>query len=135
MGRSGYNYMSELHGSSHQRSMIAEINAVYNPALVVLDGVEAFIDDGPERGTKVWGDVILAGTDRVAIDAVGLAILRILGYNGIASQGPIFVQEQIRRAVELGLGIDGADKIEFVTDDSESSSYASQLRERMLQSG
>ena len=134
-GRSGYNYMSELHGSYQQLSMIAEINAVYNPALVVLDGVEAFIDDGPERGTKVWGDVILAGTDRVAIDAVGLAILRILGYNGIASQGPIFVQEQIRRAVELGLGIDGADKIEFVTDDSESSSYASQLRERMLQSG
>jgi uncharacterized protein (DUF362 family) len=135
MGRSGYNYMSELHSSSYQRSMIAEINSVYNPALVVLDGVEAFIDDGPERGTKVWGDVILAGTDRVAIDAVGLAILRALGYRGIASQGPIFVQEQIRRAVELGLGIDGTDKIEFVTDDSESSSYASQIRERMLQSG
>ena len=34
--------------------------------------VEAFIDEGPDTGTKAWGEVILAGTDRVAIDAVGL---------------------------------------------------------------
>lgn len=135
IGRGGYNYMSELHGSPFQRLMIAEINAIYDPALVVLDGVEAFIDDGPERGTKVWGDVILAGSDRVAIDATGLAILRSLGYSGIAAQGPIFAQEQIARAVELGLGIDGVDKIEFVTDDPESAAYAGRIRELMLQSG
>jgi len=97
--------------------------------------VQAFIDDGPERGTKVWGEVILAGTDRVAIDAVGLAVLRSLGYKGVAASGPLFAQEQIARAVELGLGIDRADKIEFVTDDSESDAFASQIRERMLQSG
>ena len=135
MGRGGFNYMTELHASPFQRLMIAEVNAVYDPALVVLDGVEAFIDDGPERGTKVWGDVILAGTDRVAIDAVGLALLRALGYGGVAAQGEIFAQEQIARAVELGLGIDGVDKIEFVTDDPESAAYAAQIRERMLQSG
>jgi uncharacterized protein (DUF362 family) len=135
MGSAGYNYMIELHNSSYQRSMIAEINAVYNPDLIVLDGVEAFIDDGPERGTKVWGEVILAGTDRVAIDAVGLAVLRSLGYKGVAASGPLFAQEQIARAVELGLGIDRADKIEFVTDDSESATFTSQIRERMLQSG
>ena len=40
----GYNYMTELHSSRHQRRMIAEINAAYAPALIVLDGVEAFID-------------------------------------------------------------------------------------------
>jgi uncharacterized protein (DUF362 family) len=66
--------------------MIAEINAVYNPVLVVLDGVEAFIENGPDRGTKVWGELILAGTDRVAIDAVGVALLRSLGYRGEAAQ-------------------------------------------------
>jgi uncharacterized protein (DUF362 family) len=85
MGGDGYNYMNELHSSSFQRVMIAEANAVYNPALVVLDGVQAFIDNGPERGRKVWGEVILAGTDRVAIDAVGLALLRSLGYTGVAA--------------------------------------------------
>ena len=135
VGAGGYNYMSELHSSSAQRLMIAEINAVYDPALVVLDGVEAFIDDGPERGTKVWGEAILAGTDRVAIDAVGLAMLRSLGYRGIAAEGPIFAQEQIARAVQLGLGVAGVDKIDLITDDAESAAYADQIRELMLQSG
>ena len=135
MGGGGANYMSELHNSAYQRLMIAEVNAVYDPAMVVLDGVEAFIDNGPDRGTKVWGEVILAGTDRVAIDAVGLAILRSLGYSGIAANGPIFAQEQIARAVELGLGVDGVNKIDFVTDDPESAAYAAQIRELMVGSG
>jgi uncharacterized protein (DUF362 family) len=135
MGSGGYNYMTELHGSPSQRLMIAEANAVYNPTLILLDGVEAFIDQGPDRGTKVWGEAILAGNDRVAIDAAGLAILRHLGYNGVAAGGPIFAQEQIARAVELGLGIDGAQKIQFLTDDPDSASYAEQIRDLMLQSG
>ena len=69
--------------------MIAETNRVYEPALALLDGVEAFIDEGPDRGTKVRGEVIMAGTDRVALDAVSLALLRILGYTGVAANGPI----------------------------------------------
>ncbi|MGE5249409.1 MAG: DUF362 domain-containing protein [Bacteroidota bacterium] len=135
MGRGGHNYMSELHNSPYQRSMIAEVNAVYDPALVVLDGVEVFIDRGPDRGTKVWGEVILAGTDRVAIDATGLAILRSLGYRGAAAEGPIFAQEQIARAVGLGLGVDQPDKIDFITDDAESAAYAARIRGQMRQSG
>jgi len=135
MGRGGYNYMTELHTSPYQRSMIAEINAVYDPALIVLDGVEAFIDKGPDTGTIAWGEVILVGTDRVAIDAVGLALLRYLGYNGVAAEGPIFAQEQIARAVELGLGIDSVEKIEFMTDDAESAAYVHQIRQLMLASG
>lgn len=135
MGSSGHNYMTELHNSLSQRLMIAEVNTVYEPALIVLDGVEAFIDQGPDRGTRVWGEVILAGTDRVAIDAVGLALLRYQGYTGIAANGPLFAQEQIARAVELGLGIDGPHKISLLTDDPESAAYAAQIREQMQFSG
>jgi len=134
-GNSGHNYMTELHNSPHQRLMIAEINAVYDPALIVLDGVEAFIDSGPDIGTKVWGNVILVGTDRVAIDAIGLALLRHLGYKDVAADGPIYAQEQISRAVELGLGVDSAEKIEFITDDNDSAAYADQIRQLMLASG
>jgi uncharacterized protein (DUF362 family) len=135
MGRGGYNFMSELHNSPFQRLMIAEINAVYDPALVVLDAVEAFVDNGPERGTKVWGEAVLAGTDRVAVDAAGLTLLRHLGYNGVAASGPVFAQEQIARAVELGLGVSSADGIEFVSDNAESAAYAAQIRESLLASG
>jgi uncharacterized protein (DUF362 family) len=124
-----YNYMSELHGSPDQRRMIAEVNVAYQPDLIVLDGVEAFVDGGPARGKKVDAQVILAGTDRVAIDAVGVAILRHFGTTSAVSRGAIFQQEQIARAVELGLGVDGPEEIELITDDPDSAAYAAQIRE------
>ena len=123
-----HNYMSELHGSPHQRRMIAEVNAAYQPDLVVLDGVEAFVDGGPDRGKRVEAQVILAASDRVAIDAIGVAILRHFGTTPAVSQGPIFQQEQIARAVELGLGVDSPEEIELITDDPESEAYAAQIQ-------
>jgi uncharacterized protein (DUF362 family) len=84
--------------------MIAEANAAYTPALIVMDGVEAFVDGDPEAGKRARGEVVLARTDRVALDAVGVALLRHLGTPPEVSQGAIFEQEQIARPVELGLG-------------------------------
>lgn len=129
-----YNYMSELHSSPHQRRMIAEINVAYQPDLVVLDGVEAFVQGGPAHGKQVDAQVILAGVDRVAVDAVGVAILRRFGTTPAVSQGSIFQQEQIARAVELGLGVDSPDKIELITGDPESATYAAQIQD-ILQQG
>lgn len=123
-----YNYMKELHSSPHQRRMIAEINAAYTPDLVVLDGVEAFTTGGPDRGTKVNAEIILAGTDRVAIDAVGVALLRYYGTTPEVSKGKIFEQDQLARAVELKLGVTGPEQIELVTDDRESKDYAEKIR-------
>ena len=123
---SGYNYMGELHNSANQRRMIAEINTVYQPALILLDGVEAFISGGPDVGQKVPSGVMLAGTDRIAVDAVGAAILRYFGAN---LQGGIFEQEQIARAVELGVGVDSPEKIEFITADEPSTEFAMQIKE------
>ena len=127
-----HDYMSELHSSPHQRRMIAEINAAYQPELVVLDGVEAFVDGGPDRGTQVAARVILAGTDRVAIDAVGVAVLRYFGTTPAVSQGSIFQQEQIARAVELGLGVESPEQIDLVTDDAGSEAYAAEIHEILV---
>jgi uncharacterized protein (DUF362 family) len=123
-----YNFMRELHSSPDQRRMIAEINAAYRPELVVLDGVEAFVNGGPEAGKKVTASVVLAGTDRVAIDAVGVAILRYYGTTPEVSRGGIFEQEQIARAVQLGIGVSSPKQIEIVTDDRESAEYAKSIR-------
>jgi uncharacterized protein (DUF362 family) len=127
-GAGGYPYMNELHSSKHQRQLIAEINTAYKTDLIVLDGVEAFVDGGPHIGTRVKADVILAGTDRVAIDAVGVAVLRLLGTTPEVSRGKIFEQEQIKRAAELGVGVKAADEIEVVTGDKESEEYAQKVR-------
>jgi len=128
----GYPYMQELHMSPHMRRMIAEINTAYSPDLVVLDGVDAFTEGGPATGKHVKANVILAGNDRVAIDAVGVAILRLFGTTPELNQGHIFEQEQIARAVELGLGINSPDEIQLVTGDKESEDFAAQVRDILL---
>ena len=123
------NNMRELHTSFlSQRKMIAEVNLAYRPALILLDGSEAFVDKGPMEVPKKRADVILAGTDRIAIDAVGLAVLKELGSNRAIMDTPIFAQEQIARAVELGLGVKSPDAIEIVSEDEESRRYAEKLR-------
>ncbi len=122
-----YNYMSELHSSPHQRLMIAEINTAYAPDLVVLDGVEAFVQGGPAQGERVQANVVLASTDRVALDGAGVAILRYFGTTPAVSQGAIFEQEQIAHAAELGLGVTGPQQVELVTDDEEGERFIQEL--------
>jgi uncharacterized protein (DUF362 family) len=124
----GYDYMRELHGSPQQRRMIAEINTAYAPILVVLDGVEAFVSGGPDVGEKVHAGVMVAGTNRVAVDAVGVALLRLLGTTAEVRRGTIFDQEQIARAVELGMGVAGPEQIELVTGDPASAELARRVR-------
>ena len=68
----------------------------------------------------------------MAIDAVGVAILRLLGTTPEVSRGLIFEQEQIARAVELGLGVESPDQIQLVTDDSESEAFAGRVRDILL---
>ena len=121
--------MSELHSSPHQRKLIAEINASFKPALVVLDGIDAFVDGGPATGKRAQGNVFLAATDRVAIDAVGVAILKSLGSNDQVMNTKIFDQEQISRAVELGLGASSPSEIEMIPADEQSREYRDRVSE------
>jgi len=125
--------MTELHSSNYQREMIAEINSVYNPDLIVMDGVVTFVDRGPMEGTRVEANVFVAGTDKIAIDAVGVALLRILGTTPEVTKGPIFEQAQIKRAVELGLGITSPNEIEFLTDSEDSEELVAEIKEELAQ--
>lgn len=125
--RNGYDYMAELHGSPYQQEMIAEINAPFAPALVVLDGVEAFVDGGPATGTRAAGNVVLAAADRVAADAAGLAVLKVLGSNTAVMGRPIFAQRQIARAAALGLGAASAEDVALVPADPESEAFGGRV--------
>jgi uncharacterized protein (DUF362 family) len=126
--------MLELHTSLLSiQKMIAEINLAYQPALILLDGIDAFVDRGPSHGPIKQADVILAGTDRIAIDAAGLAVLKHVGSNRAIMEKKIFEQGQIARAVELGLGISRPENIEIVTDDAAGKDYAEKLKRILLQ--
>jgi uncharacterized protein (DUF362 family) len=132
--RHGYDYMRELHSSPHQRKMIAEINAPFKPDLIVLDGIDAFVDGGPMTGKRAKGKVFLASTDRVAMDSVALAVLKALGSNEQIMNRKIFDQEQIARAVQLGLGASSPSEIDLVPADERSREYCARVGE-MLSGG
>ena len=117
-----------MHASPDMRRMIAELNTGYRPNLIVLDGVTAFTDGGPSRGELTAANVMIGGNDRVAVDAVGLAMLKSLGANRAIMGRGVFQQEQIARAVELGLGASGSDQIDIITGDTESRACADELR-------
>jgi uncharacterized protein (DUF362 family) len=127
VGLTPKNIRRTMHRSPDMRRMIAELNTGYRPQLIVLDGVSAFTDGGPSSGQLKAGNVMIAGDDRVAVDAVGLAVLKELGANDAIMSRRIFEQEQIARAVELHLGVSGPGEIELVTADAESRGYASRL--------
>lgn len=129
--RHGFPYMGELHESPYQQEMIAEINAPFTPDLVLLDGVDVFVDGGPATGKRAAGNLMLATTDRVAADATGVALLKVLGSNPAIMEKPIFQQRQILRAVELGLGVSGASEIELIAADDQSLDWKERISEAL----
>ena len=126
-----YDYMWELHGSPYQRQMIAEINCHYNVDLVLMDGIKAFINGGPDKGTLVEPNLLLASRDRVAIDAVGVAILKMYGAKGKVGEADVFEQDQLKRAAELGFGVKSAAEIQLAPLNDESAMEAERI-ERVL---
>lgn len=124
----GYNYMTELHSSPHQRRMVAEINRFCPCDVAVMDATEGFSTGGPERGNRIAPNVILASTDRVALDAAGIALLRHYGSTPEVMQGRIFAMDTVARAAQLGVGVKTAGDLRLVALDSESKNLVLDMR-------
>ena len=124
-----YDYMWELHSSPYQRGMIAEINSYYNVDFVLMDGIKAFVTGGPDTGTVVWPKLLLASHDRVAIDAVGVAVLKLYGARGKVGESDVFEQDQLKRAAELGFGVKSASEIKLTPLDDESRAEAERIEQ------
>ncbi|VVB91499.1 Uncharacterised protein [uncultured archaeon] len=124
----GYDYMGELHSSRYQRQMIAEINTAYEPVFVIMDAIEGFSKGGPDTGTLIQPGILIAARDRVALDAAGIALLRMYGTTDEVTSGGIFEQEQIAKAAELGLGATSPDEIEIIADNEEAGDICKKSR-------
>jgi uncharacterized protein (DUF362 family) len=129
--RHGYKYMQELHQSPYQQEMIAEVNEPFSPDIILLDGIEAFVDGGPATGKRVTSNVFLVASDRVALDAIGVAILKHLGSNEAIMQRKIFEQRQIARAAELGIGAQSPSEIKLVAANKQSVKYRNEVNETL----
>ena len=96
-------------------AMLAEINLARPADFVVMDGTRAFITGGPSHGQLREPNIILATSDLVAADVVGLALLKYLGAPELLARNS-WEEHQVARAVELGLGVSDASQIEFVAE-------------------
>ncbi len=104
----GFIHMSDrmfMHSSGNLKEMIAELNLAFNPKLNILDASKVFVSGGPDRGEVKIPMMIIAGNDRVAVDITGLALLRSLGTIPAIQSRDIWSHPQIKRAVELEIGI------------------------------
>jgi uncharacterized protein (DUF362 family) len=101
-----------LSGQWHER--IAELNLAVHPQLTIADGMTMMIAGGPTSGTAAQANVLLLSGDRVALDAVAVALIRSYGAWPKVQGKTIWAQRQIKRAAELGLGIDGPARMELV---------------------
>jgi uncharacterized protein (DUF362 family) len=119
-----YDYMRDLHTSPYQRLMIAEINGFYKTDMVLMDASSGFARGGPERGDPIEPGLLLASADRVAVDATGVALLRLHKTTPDVMRGRVFEQEQISRAASLGVGVASSEKIDLVPLDEHSQSAA-----------
>lgn len=92
-------------------NMIAESNLVYKPDFYISDATKCFVTGGPDLGTLREPGIVMASSDVVANDAVGLALLKTLGTVPKIQENSVWAQPQIKRAVELGLGVRGREEI------------------------
>jgi len=127
-----HDYMRELHSSPLQREMIAEINGFYDVDLIVMDAVEAFVSGGPDTGELVHPGLMLASRDRVALDAVGVAILRSYGSTRDVMEGEIFDLAQIRRAADIGVGVSSAEDIILIPLNDGAIAKTEEIREILI---
>lgn len=101
-----------LAGDWHER--IAELNLAVHPQLTVADGASIMIAGGPTSGTAAQADLLLLSGDRVALDAVAVAVIRSFGAWPKLQNRRIWEQRQLKRAAELNLGSGGPEGVELL---------------------
>jgi uncharacterized protein (DUF362 family) len=108
--------ISDMHTNLQEK--VADINKGFTPDLIVMDATKCFIDGGPDSGTTADPGLIVVGNDRIALDAVGVAILKYAGSVSAPLSGKIFATRQLARAVKIGLSsTKSPDDIELVGND------------------
>lgn len=97
--------------------VFAQMNLAFAPTLNVMDALVSRTTGGPTPpGDVAETNLVLFGRDRVAMDAVGLAILKVYGTEPHIEDRPVWEQVQLAEAVRLGFGVSGPDDVTLVGD-------------------
>jgi uncharacterized protein (DUF362 family) len=101
--------------SGHWEEVVSEINMAYSPDLNVVDGTKIMVEGGPWEGQVKDTDLIISSGDRIAADVIGLGIIKAFGLSKKIASKNVWVQRQIKRAVEAGLGATNRSEIKLLT--------------------
>ncbi len=111
--------------------IVAELNVAYTPHLNILDGTKIFIKKGPTKGTAASPNLIVITGDRIAADVVGLSIIKACGGEKRIRDTSVWEQRQIKRAIELNLGVRSHSELKIVSKclDTSKSDFINLLQE------
>ncbi len=87
------------------QEVVAEMNLAIHPDLHIVDATRCMVSGGPWEGKAEKSDLLMASGDRVAADAVGLALLKHFDQWEPIREGSVWEQRQIRHAQKLRLGV------------------------------
>jgi uncharacterized protein (DUF362 family) len=104
----------DMHSGSWLKERIAEISLVVRPSMIIMDGRMGFTSGGPNSGSVARLDFIAAGSDPLAVDAVGIAHLRLAGTIAALSRGSIWSISTMRRGAKLGIGVPSGNLVRLV---------------------
>jgi uncharacterized protein (DUF362 family) len=90
---------------AHWEEVIAELNLAYTPDLHIVDGTKLMVEGGPWKGMARDANLVIATGDRIAADVVGLGVLKHYSELPQIKEVDVWEQRQVKRALELGLGI------------------------------
>lgn len=99
----------------HWEEVVAELNLAFRPDLNIVDGTRTMVEGGPWEGKAAETNLVLASGDRLACDVVGLGIIKSFGqWPRLAGVSP-WRMRQVKRAVELDLGVKDSEEMELLT--------------------
>ena len=122
---------------------VAILSQPFTPLMNIVDATTVLVNGGPggdgADAVRASSGMILASTDRVAIDAAGVSLIQ-LEQSRVTVSSPDRVQSviadsspwalpQIDNAIQLGLGAEGPGQVELLFDGIEAADEAA-LRER-----
>lgn len=91
-----------MHDSQDFLQGIAEIALCTNKIrLSILDARQGFSEDGPDKGTLITPDIIIASKNLVAADVVGFALLKAIGTTEDLMNTRVWDHPIIKRGVEV----------------------------------
>lgn len=103
-----------LTASRMWEEIIAEVNLGARPHLTIADGWTSMVAGGPWSGEAASTRLLLASGDQVAIDVVGLGLIKHFGKWDWVNRMRPWDQRQVRRAIEVGLGAKGPEEVAIV---------------------